>query len=260
MILFVCHYNVRIIHQDPHIAKTSYDLHIADRYMEFIPELTGEIFDYICSNVLVEIGMVYVIGTDSRQLAHMTHFIHHVWPNTQLLLFTSSADVEYIQTEADHNFYTGNLGSIDGEIAYDWYKGEYHRSSNDIFEEKLHDKIISDIGFSNLDDWTKQSYFPSYTLDTIKKALSVPFPEVLIITEDMNIMEILSGASEMISQSTVFYLILTTGIGRKDYYNLAADKLIPLILDTFHQLTLLEVYNKNDQDYCNYLFGKISAG
>merc|ERR1711991_1224207 len=159
-------------------------------------------------------------------LAHMTHFIHHVWPNTQLLLFTSSADVEYIQTEADHNFYTGNLGSIDGEIAY---------------------------------DWTKQSYFPSYTLDTIKKALSVPFPEVLIIKEDMNIMEILSGASEMTSQSTVFYLILTTGIGRKDYYNLAADKLIPLILDTFHQLTLLEVYNKNDQDYCNYLFGKISA-
>jgi hypothetical protein len=221
--------------------------------MEFIPELTGEIFDHVCNKIQVEVRMIYIVGADSRQLAHMTHFIHHVWPDVQLLLFNSFADVEYIQTGADYKFYIGNLGSIDGDIAYEWYKGEYHRSSSEVFEEKLRDKIINDVTY--LADRTKQSYNPSHTLDTITKTLSVSIPEIFIMKEDINVMEILAGASETISRSNMLYLMLIVNIGRRDYYHLTPDKLIRLILDMFHQFRLLKVYNERDE-YYHYLFGK----
>lgn len=161
---------------------------------------------------------------------------------------------QYVYDEEwDDKFYIGNLGSIDGDIAYEWYKGEYHRSSNEVFEEKLRDKIINDVTY--LADRTKQSYNPSHTLDTITKTLSVSIPEIFIMKEDINVMEILAGASETISRSNMLYLMLIVNIGRRDYYHLTPDKLIRLILDMFHQFRLLKVYNERDE-YYHYLFGK----
>merc|ERR1719408_113423 len=104
--------------------------------------------------------MLYIIGTDTRTIAHLIHFIHHLW------------------------FYIGNLGSVDQKIAYSWYNAEYHRSSNALFEEKILRNINSDITSSSERDRDEYSYF-SYTLDTIIKSLSLTFPQVIIIQGDI---------------------------------------------------------------------------
>lgn len=240
-----------------YIARSSYEQHVTDRYMEFITPQTGDLFNYIFMNapIQVEMRMLYIIGTDTRTIAHLIHFIHHLWSDAQLLIFNPITDFHYIQTEALYRFYIGNLGSVDQKIAYSWYNAEYHRSSNALFEEKILRNINSDITSSSERDRDEYSYF-SYTLDTIIKSLSLTFPQVIIIQGDINTLQILSGASETISRSDVLYLIISMNIGRKDYYHLTANKLIPLVLDIFHEFKLLHVYNENSEEHCDYLLGK----
>ena len=133
--------------QEHYIARSSYEQHVTDRYMEFITPQTGDLFNYIFMNapIQVEMRMLYIIGTDTRTIAHLIHFIHHLWSDAQLLIFNTITDFHYIQTEALYRFYIGNLGSVDQKSAYSWYNAEYHRSYNALFEEKLLRNINRDI-------------------------------------------------------------------------------------------------------------------
>ena len=83
--------------------------------------------------------------------------------------------------------------------------------------------------------------------------LDLSDPEILILEADVNTVEVLSGASKIILQSKLLYVIISIHIERNDYYHISADRLIPLILDMFDQIKLLKVYDENDERR-SYLF------